>query len=232
MWRDQIEMLEGHFQVIAPDLPGHGETPVPPGPATMEEMASNVSGVMDALGVSEAVVCGLSMGGYVTLALCRMLPERVRALVLVDTRAQADTEEGRANREQQAQKALNEGMAGITDTMLPKLFSPETVARRPQVVARVREMMLNTKPEGAAAALRGMAQRADHRSFLNQINVPTLIIVGNQDAITPVEDSETMQREIRGSELRIIEGAGHVSNLEQPEEFNRALLTFLQGLEA
>ena len=232
MWSEQVAALAPNFRVIAPDLRGHGETTVTKTPATMDELAQDVVALMDALEISRAAVGGLSMGGYVTLALCKMFPARVRALVLADTRAYADTQEAKENREQQAQKALNEGMPAIADAMLPKLLSPATFARCPEVVERVREMIVETNSQGAASAQRGMAERADQTSFLSRIIAPTLIIVGSEDAITPVADAETMHHEIDGSRLEVIEGAGHVSNLEQPEAFNEALLGFLQELES
>lgn len=232
MWREQIEILTPHFRVIAADLRGHGETSVTAGPATMAEMAQDVIGLMDALDIAQATVCGLSMGGYVALALYRLVPARVRSLVLADTRAVADTEEGKQIREEQAQKALLEGMAPIADAMLPKLVAPVTVAKHPEVVARVREMILKTSPAGAAAAQRGMAQRLDQTDFLPQITVPTLIIVGRHDLLTPVQESEMMHRQIAGSHLQIVEEAAHMSNLEQPETFNRTLTSFLLALEA
>ena len=231
MWNEQVAVLASSFRVIAPDLRGHGETTVTTGPSTMDEMARDVAALMDVLDIPRTAVCGLSMGGYVTLALCKMFPSRVHALVLADTRAHADTPEARENREQQAVKALNEGMAAIADVMLPKLLSPAAMAGRPEIVERVREMIVKTNPEGAASAQRGMAQRADHTSFLSRILSPTLIVVGSEDAITPVTDAETMHREIGGSCLEVIEGAGHMSNLEAPESFNRALTTFLRDLE-
>jgi 3-oxoadipate enol-lactonase len=231
MWDEQVEALTPRYRVITPDLRGHGETMVTAGPATMDMMARDVAALMESLEISRATVGGLSMGGYVALALYKLYPLRVRALVLADTRAQADTEEARENRELQAEKALNEGMGPIADAMLPKLLSPETMAQQPQVVARVREMIVNTKPEGAAAAQRGMAQRSDQLPFLWRIIAPTLIVVGREDAITPLSDSERMHREIGGSRLAVIEDAGHVSNLEQPESFNRVLTKFLRDLE-
>ena len=231
MWREQIEALAERHRILALDLRGHGETSATTEPATMEEMARDVSDLMEKLNMGRAAVCGLSMGGYVALALYRMFPLRARALVLADTRPAADTEEARANREVQAVKALQEGMAGIADAMLPKLLSPKTVARAPAVVARVREMILKTNPQGAASALRGMALRRDQTRLLSRVVVPTLILVGNEDAITPPADSELMRREIGGSRLEVIENAGHVSNLEQPEKFNSALTKFLRDLE-
>ena len=231
MWREQVEELRKNHRVIVPDLRGHGESAVTPGPATMESMALDVSLLLETLNISRATIGGLSMGGYVALAFYRLFPLRVRSLVLADTRPQQDTEEAKQNREQQAKKALSEGMEGIADTLLPKVLAPETVAERPDIVGRVREMILGTEPEGAAAALRGMAVRKDNSSFLSRIIAPTLIIVGSKDVLTPVADSQHMHREIGGSRLRIMEGAGHVSNLERPEEFNREMIKFINDVE-
>jgi 3-oxoadipate enol-lactonase len=230
LWNEQLDALSGTYRVVAPDLRGFGESDRPEGPATMNRMAQDVAQLMDGLGISRAVIAGLSMGGYVALAFCKQFPSRVSALVLADTRAQGDTEEGKQTRAQQAEKALSEGMAGIADAMLPKLLTPETVSKRPEVVKRIRDMMLKTKPEGAAAALMGMAEREDQTEFISSINAPTLILVGSEDAITPVADSETMHSKIAGSRLVVIENAGHVSNLEQTDKFNEALVGFLRDV--
>jgi pimeloyl-ACP methyl ester carboxylesterase len=220
MWREQVEELRQNHRVIVPDLRGHGESAVTPGPATMESMALDVASLLETLNISRATIGGLSMGGYVALAFYRLFPLRVRSLVLADTRPQEDNEEGKENREKQAEKALNEGMEGIADALLP------------DIVRRVREMIVGTEPEGAASVLRGMAVRKDHTSFLSRIIAPTLIVVGSKDVLTPVADSELMHREIGGSRLQIMEGAGHVSNLERSEEFNRALVKFVKDVEA
>ena len=184
---------------------------------------------MDHLEIPRAVIGGLSMGGYVALAFYKQFPSRVRSLILADTRAHADTEEGKQTRAQQAEKALSEGMAGIADAMLPKLLTPDTVSKHPEIVKFVRDMMLKMKPEGAAAALRGMAEREDQTQLISQISVPTLILVGAEDAITPVADSERMHRAIPGSRLVVLENAGHVSNIERTQQFNDALLEFLRA---
>jgi 3-oxoadipate enol-lactonase len=228
LWNEQVEALSKNHRVIAPDLRGFGESEASDGPAAMNRLAQDVALLLDHLGIARATIAGLSMGGYVALAFYKQFHSRVRALVLADTRAQADTEEGKQTREQQAQKALSEGMAGIADAMLPKLLTPETVSKRPDIVKRVRDMMLKTKPEGAAAALRGMAARDDQTSLLSKISVPALILVGSEDAITPVADSEKMNQVIAGSQLVVLENAGHVSNLERTEQFNDALLDFLK----
>ncbi len=229
MWRAQVEALQGSFRVITPDLRGLGETEGGAEAATMNEMAQDVAALLDELKITRVILGGLSMGGYVSLAFTRRFPLRVRSLVLADTRPQPDTDEARRAREEQAQKALKEGMTSITDIILKKALAPSTLAERPEIVARVREMIGATKPEGAAAALRGMAARSDQTNFLASILAPTLIIVGSLDQLTPPKDAELMHGEIRGSRLVVIEGAAHVSNLERPEEFNRALTEFLRA---
>jgi 3-oxoadipate enol-lactonase len=227
LWNEQVSALGNSYRVITPDLRGLGESDASQGPATMNGMAQDVAALLDHLEISRAVVGGLSMGGYVALAFYKEFPSRVRSLILADTRAGADTEEGKQTRHQQAEKALAEGMAGIADSMLPKLLTPETVSKRPDLVKRVRDMMLKTKPEGAAGALLGMAEREDQTALLSQISCPTLILVGREDPITPVADSEKMHREIAGSRLVVIENAAHVSNLERTDQFNEELMRFL-----
>jgi pimeloyl-ACP methyl ester carboxylesterase len=231
MWREQREALGANYRVITPDLRGLGETEGTDETAPTIEMARDVAELLDHLRIDRAVLGGLSMGGYVALAFVRRFPLRVRALVLADTRPQADTDEARQAREEQARKILEQGMSAISDDFLKKVLAPETFEERPEVVARVREMILNTKPEGAAAALRGMAERSDQTHFLPNILAPTLVLVGSQDKLTPPADAELMHREIRGSRLEIIEGAAHVSNVERPAEFNRALTEFLRALQ-
>jgi 3-oxoadipate enol-lactonase len=230
LWNEQVAVLSGSHRVITPDLRGFGDSDAAEGPAAMSRMAEDVVKLMDALGISNATIGGLSMGGYVVLAFFKLFPERVKALVLADTRPQSDTEEGKQARAEQAKKVLSEGMLGIVNSMLPKLFTPESVSKRPDSVKRIRDMMIKTKPAGAAAALLGMAERADHTETLSGINVPTLILVGRDDAITPVADSENMQQRIPGSRLVIIENAGHVSNVEQADVFNAELKTFVDQI--
>src|SRR5437870_5003597 len=198
----------------------------------MEQMASDVAALLDQLEIHGAVICGLSMGGYVAFDFRHLFPERVRALVLAGTRALADSDQEKKNRERQAARMLAEGMKGIAEETLPKLLAPETLARKPEVVKRVREMIERSDAHGAAAAQRGMAARRDYCGDLARINVPALIVVGREDSIRPVTDAEFMHRRIRDSHLKIIEEAAHVSNLEQPEAFNRALSLFLKELNS
>lgn len=232
MWREQAEALSDSYRVITPDLRGFGDSSAnSEQPATMHEMAEDVAALMDKLEIERFALGGLSMGGYVAFAFYRHFPLRVRTLILADTRPQSDTDDARQNRERQAQQALSEGMDGIVDAILPKVLAPATLDGRKEVVERLRAMMAGTDPRGAAAAIRGMMERPDQTYLLPRILAPTLIIVGSEDQVTPVKDAELMHREIRGSHLEVIEGASHVSNLERPAEFNRALRTFLDSLQ-
>ena len=230
MWSELAAALAPRYRVVTPDLRGHGETAVTDEPATMEEMADDLAALLDELRIERALVGGLSMGGYVTLAFCRKYPERVLGVVLADTRATADNEEGRRTREETARRALEEGMGPVADAMMPKLLAPATLEHRPEVVARVREMILGTEPRGAAAALRGMALRRDQTDLLPRLRVPSLVIVGSEDSLTPPSEAEAMRGLMHGSRLAVLDGAGHASNLERAEEFGRALREFLDGL--
>jgi pimeloyl-ACP methyl ester carboxylesterase len=246
MWHEQVEVLKANgFSAIAPDLRGMGATSgkLQSGPQdkrgqaesyrtinTMDEMARDAAALLDQLHVGEVVVCGLSMGGYVAFEFLKLFPSRVHALVLAGTRAPADNEKEKQARFEHAHRMLTEGMEPIATATMPKLLASRTLKEKPEVVDRVREMILNTDPGGAAAAQRGMAVRRDYSNDLSQIGVPTLIIVGREDAIRPVADAEFMQRGIRNSQLEIVEDAAHLTNMEQPEEFNKAMLAFLKSI--
>ena len=246
MWREQIDFLSTHgFRVVAPDLRGFGamsdklqfvadvdshtqrQAEARRTITTMIDMARDVARLMDELKIDQASICGLSMGGYVAFEFAHLFPSRVRALVLAGTRAPADNEPEKQARAQQVEHMLAKGMNDIAEATLPKLLAPRTLAEKPEVVARMREMILRADPEGAAAAQRGMAARRDYSDDLPNINVPALVIVGRQDPIRPVADAEFMHRGLSNSRLEIIEDAAHMTNMEQPEIFNRALETFL-----
>ena len=230
MWSGQIEALAAAgFRAIAPDLRGLGETKSSGEVASMDDMARDTAALLDHLGVEQAVICGLSMGGYVAFEFVQLFPARVVGLVLAGTRAPADNEQEKAGREQQAQTMLHAGMVPISIATLPKLLASRTRAEKPDVVKRVRAMITKSDPKGAAAAQRGMAVRRDYSEDLAKINAPTLIIVGREDSIRPVADAEFMQRGIRNSRLEIIEDAAHMTNMEQPEIFNKALSSFLRN---
>jgi pimeloyl-ACP methyl ester carboxylesterase len=213
--------------VIRIDARGFGGTPPGEGLLTMERIADDAAALLDRLEVPQAVVCGLSMGGYAALAFVRRHPGHLRGLVLADTRATPDTDEGRRTRAEQADRVRREGTPAIADAFLPKLLGETTHKERPQVVAAVREMILSASARGIADALAGLAARADSRPTLREVRVPTLVVCGNEDVLTPVADHEALQAGIAGSRLVVIPKAGHLSCVEAPGEFNAALKAFL-----
>ena len=227
MWEPQAEALSGEFRVIAPDLRGHGESQVTPGPYTMELLADDLNAFLDALGVGQVVLGGFSMGGYVAFAFYRKHPERVASLMLLDTRPQPDSEEAKGGRETMAQLAESEGAAPIAERLVPRLLCADTVANRQVVVDCVTTMITECSVEGIAGDLRGMALRGDSSDLLPNIGVPTLLVVGDQDVITPPAESQNMAAVIPNATLVEVSGAGHISNLENPEAFTAAIHDFL-----
>jgi len=235
MWEPQVKDLSKQFRVIAADLRGHGESDAgyPPGGCgryTMEQFADDLKGLLDHLSLPQAVMAGLSMGGYILFAFYRKYAERVRALILADTRAQADTQEGKAGRIAMAQLLYKEGAPAIADAMMPKLLSPAALQGRLDLVQRVRDIITGNQLSGIAGDLMAMRDRPDSVALLKQITCPTLVIVGEQDIGTPPSDARLMADNIPGARLEIIPGAGHMSNLEQPDAFNRAIRSFLASL--
>jgi pimeloyl-ACP methyl ester carboxylesterase len=229
MWDAQARALEGTHQVVRFDARGFGGTPPGDGLLTMERIADDAVALLDHLGLSKAIVCGLSMGGYAAFALMRRHPQRVKGLVLADTRTAPDSPEAKRNRSAQADTVRREGPSGIAEGFLQKAVGEATRAERPEVVARVREMILAASARGIVDALAGLAARADSGPTLREIHVPTLVVCGAEDALTPVADSEAIQRGIPGSRLEIIPKAGHLSALEDPAAFNTALAPFLEA---
>ena len=220
--------MKDDYRLIMPDLRGHGQSEAT-AEASMGQYADDLAALLDTLGQREPVVLvGLSMGGYVAFEFYRRYPARVHALVLADTRASADSEEARAGRYRSAEKALHEGSQAIADEMLPKLFAPDA----PEALREEwRAIMAAMPPEGVAAALRAMAERADSTGDLRTINRPVLVIVGREDRITPVADAAAMAEEIAGAELETIPDAGHLSPVEQPARFVAVLEQFLDDLD-
>ncbi len=229
MWDAQVRALSGSYQVVRFDARGFGGTPPGDGLLTMERIADDAAALLDQLGLSRATVCGLSMGGYAALAFVRRHPDRLKALVLADTRTAPDSVEGRRSRAAQAEKVRREGPAAIADAFLKNALGATTQAERPEVIARVKEMILAAPARGIVDALAGLAARADSAATLREIRVPTLVVCGAEDALTPVADAEAIHRGVPGSTLVILRGAGHLASLEDPAAFNRALLDFLDA---
>lgn len=231
MWRPQFSALQEHFRVIAPDLRGHGESSVPPGPYSMDTMAEDIAALLDRLSVSKAALVGLSMGGYVSLAFCRRWPERVSALVLADTKAVPDTPEGKQARDSMISLVREKGMAAVEEIMLPRLLAPATPQAKPDVAAEVSAIIRAAHPDGAIGALQGMRDRPDSTDVLRSLECPVLCICGEEDALSPPPVAQEMASLARNGRVEVIPGAGHLPNLENPHAFNTALLAFLSGRE-
>ncbi len=230
MWREQTAAFGSKYRVITPDLRGYGESEISSDKTMLEEFARDIAALLDELKADGIILCGLSMGGQVLFEFYRLFPQRVRALVLADTFAQLDDAERKQARYEMAKHLLKEGMHDYAEEVLSKMIAPQTIEEQPEVKAHVLLMMRGTSPKGAAAALRGRAERPDYTPLLLQINVPTLIIVGSRDEFTPVSDAEFMRDRIPDSKMAVIEGAGHIPNLENPIEFNRVLDEFMRTL--
>jgi 3-oxoadipate enol-lactonase len=231
MWSAQIEALREECRVIAPDLRGFGRSGVSAGTVSMEQFADDLAALLDGLKVRQPIaLCGLSMGGYIALQFWRKYAARVRGLILCDTRAAADSPEAAAGRREMAQRVLREGPAPLVDTMIPRLFAPATREKHPEVVDALRRVMLGTNPRGIAAAADGMAERPDATPLLGSIDCPSLVIVGQQDVISPPEEMRAIARAIPHARLLEIAGSGHMTPLENPGEVTAALREFLAGL--
>jgi pimeloyl-ACP methyl ester carboxylesterase len=230
IWDGPRAALRDRYRVIAPDFRGHGDSEVTPGPYTMDALAEDVARLLDGLRVERAVVGGLSMGGYVAFAFWRRFPARVRALLLCDTRAKGDDRGEKIMRQSTAQVALDKGTAAVVDGMLPKLLAPRTLAERPDLCAAVRARLARTDPRAVAATLLGMKDRADSTPTLATISVPTLIVVGSDDQLTPPTLARELQAGVAGARLEVVADAGHLAPVEQPAATSAALRRFLDDL--
>ncbi|HKQ49799.1 MAG TPA: alpha/beta hydrolase [Phycisphaerae bacterium] len=227
MWRGAAEALSDRWRCLVPDLRGHGRSAASAA-ASMARYADDLAAMLDKLREwRPVVVVGLSMGGYIAFEFYRRHRARVRAMVLCDTRAEADAPDGAAKREAMAQEVLKNGSRAAADVMVDKLFAPGV---SPQLRQHWHDAMSRNPPVGVAAAARALATRPDSTSTLTTIDCPTLFVVGREDTLTPPAPMEAMARAIRGARLEIIEGAGHMPPVEQPGEFNRILRGFLESL--
>ncbi|MEV7555915.1 alpha/beta fold hydrolase [Amycolatopsis sp. NPDC089917] len=231
MWRPQADRFsrEG-YRVVTADLRGYGETTLPAQSTKtgLDVFAKDIARLADHLGLERFVLGGLSMGGQIVMEFHRTYPERVAGLLLADTSPQEETEDGKRVRNETADRVLAEGIGWYADEVLTKMVSPDNVRTMPDVAAHVLQMMRTTPGEGAAAALRGRAERPDYRDSLTRVKVPSLIVVGTEDEFTPVADAELMRDLIPGSTLAVIEGAAHMPNLEREAEFNDVFARFLK----
>jgi len=227
LWKPAAQALVSHYRVILPDLRGHGDSGIGEGPATIEKHAADIARVLDHEEVGRAPFVGISIGGYVLFEFWRKCRARVEALVLCNTKAQADTPEGRAGRLQAAVDVMERGTEPFFESMLPKLMGKTTHSTRPDLVEGALRMMRKMSPEDVASVQRGMAERQDSVETLKTINVPTLVVTGDEDILTGVAEADLMRQNIPGSQMRVIAKAGHYSPWEQPEEVGKLVRQFL-----
>lgn len=232
MWEPQLDPFAASFRTIAVDLRGHGGSSLSHTPYTLEDLATDIKDLLDHLTIQQAIFIGLSMGGYILMAFYRLYPDRVKALVLADTRAQADTADGRAGRYEMIRTAETQGASAIADTMIPRLLSGRTIKTNPELVEKVRAMIVRNPVHTIVADLRAMAERPDSIPLLAKIVRPTLVLVGELDQGTPPSDARLMTERIPNAHLAVLRDAAHVSNLEEPMAFNQAVLSFLESIDS
>ncbi len=228
LWRPQLEELGSECRCIAPDLRGFGDSHVG-GPYNMDQYADDLAALLDALEIERCIVAGLSMGGYIAFSMWRRHRGRIRALVLADTRAEADDDEGREKRRKMITTAREQGMSAVAELMIQGMVGKSTRATDPSLVGEVHAMLASAPVDGAIGALEAMMHRDDSTSTLPTIDVPVAIVVGDEDVLTPPKLARTMHEAIAGSSLTVIPRAGHVSNVEQPESFNHALRDLIRA---
>jgi len=228
MWDPQFVLAARGWRLIVPELRGFGDGAGDPPTTSIDDYAGDTIDLLDKLHVETAVICGLSMGGYIAFSMFRHAPNYFRAMVLADTRSQGDTPEAVAGRKNTQQLAREKGAAAVAEALLPKLIGDTTRKERPAVVEAVRKQITGNSVESIVGALTALMTRPDSTPILSTIRCPVQIIVGDEDAITPLALSEQIHRDISGSELTVIKGAGHMSNMEQPTAFNDALAGFLE----
>ena len=231
MWQPQIELLKSKYRVIAYDVRGHGNSEVGDGQYLIEFFVDDLIALLDHLKIEKTILCGLSMGGYTALRAVERNPERFHALILCDTSSEADTNETKLRRAATIRAVKRDGVKAFAETFVKAVFAPESLENRADIVRFIRDAIGSTSPIGICGTLLALAGRTETTSSLPSIKLPTLILVGELDKLTPPAISRMMQSKLPNSELHILPRAAHLSNLENPEEFNTHLLNFLNKLE-
>ena len=226
-WLPVIPALESRYRLVLPDLRGHGKSEIGQGPAAMAKHAADIARVMDAAGVGKAAFIVCSIGGYIVFEFLRRFHGRATALALCNTRPQADSSEARANRLKAAETVLEQGTEQFLQALTPKLLGPTTISSRPDLVEGALRLMRKMSPEDISQVQRGMAERPDSVPDLKHVNLPTLIVIGDEDTFSTTADGELMRQSIPGSRLKIIPRAGHYAPWERPEAVAPLLRQFL-----
>ncbi len=229
MWRRLTSPLTG-WKRIAPDLRGFGMNEAPPDPPTVAAYVDDLVDLLNQMSQERAVICGLSMGGYIAFDLVRRFPERVRALILANTRAASDDDVARQGRDAMARLVENDGLDALVGVLLPKMLASDSYSTQPQVVDHVRTMIKSASIPGVVAALTAMRDRPDSTALLSDIQVPTLVVSGREDAIIPASESKQMAEAIPGAHYTVIPDAGHLTPVEQPIATGRVVGEFLEAL--
>jgi 3-oxoadipate enol-lactonase len=232
MWRGQLEALRGQARCVAYDARGMGPGATASPPFMLEHMVDDLLGLLDRLALSRVVLCGLSLGGYVALRAVQRAPERISGLLLADTQAGADSDEAKLARAQGLRALAEQGVSAFAAQQLTRQLSPHTRAERPELVAHLARLIEDSSAEGIAGNLVALSTRTDLRSALVSIHVPTSVVVGADDVITPPALVRTLSESIAGAQLFVLDRAGHLSNLEAGDEFNRVLLALLARVRA
>ncbi|WP_204524810.1 alpha/beta fold hydrolase [Confluentibacter citreus] len=231
MWQGQLDFLKSSYRLIACDIRGFGKSTDEESALSMDLFADDLIQFMDKLSIEKAIVCGLSMGGFVALNAMKRFPDRFDALILCDTQCIADTAEVKEKRYTAINEIENEGVSNFNEGFIKKVFHKDSIANKKELVEELRHVVFSNSEHIIKQGLIALAERSETCSTLKEINIPTLILCGREDEVTPLVQSESMHTSIEGSILHVIDNAGHVSNLEQPDDFNKYLHDFLTGIE-
>ncbi|MCW8896731.1 MAG: alpha/beta hydrolase [Flavobacteriales bacterium] len=230
MWYDQLDFLKFSYRLISCDIRGFGKSTDEETSLSIDLFTDDLIQFMDKLGIDRAIICGLSMGGYIALNAIKRFPNRFKGLILCDTQCIADTPEVKAKRYKTIEVIERGGIANFTEGIIESVFHKDSIANKKELVGQVRSIVLANSEHIIKQGLVALAERTETCSILDKINIPTLIICGREDGVTPLAQSEIMNEKIKGSVLKVVDHAGHVSNLEQPHDFNQHLLDFLDRI--
>ena len=227
MWQAQLDYLQTMHRVIACDIRGFGKSKDEESHLSMDLFANDLILFIDKLGLEKVILCGLSMGGFITLNAIKRFPSRFEALILCDTQCVADTHDVKVNRYKTIEDIKEYGVTNFNQGFIKKVFHEETLTNKPELVEQLRSVVFSNSQHIITQGMTALAERSETCSILDEINIPTLIICGREDAVTPLDESKFMNKHIKGSVLHVITNAGHVSNLEEPAKFNKLVRDFL-----